>query len=383
MADDARQSLIDDDAHNSAGRSLSTGAKHPRSVSTASSAEPAPSIARDSVVILAMALVALLANTPSAFNAISGQFKADTGTSKFYVSLFLGVGIAGLQFTLPAGMLLDSQGPTTAIVCGGALVVGGYFGLSFTHNEILLLIEYAAVSLGSGCIFLAALSTSIRYGYPLGIGLVSLTMSLSISFSVLINHITDVTSDCSPDSDTCWRRYMRSYAVLIGAVCVVGTIALAGCGRKKSEASPAPELDSGPAPDYGTEDGRVRDAEHGDSAGPLSLAGDDDAATGRTTSTATASTATVFDPRQRMQSTNVPLSLRGATRIFKKPFFWALFWGNLSGLASGMLILTSALQMWYVCVACVSARAVRASEWPQRRPGCDVLTARRSRLARV
>jgi hypothetical protein len=53
------------------------------------------------------AIIALMAATPNAFNAISTEFQADTGTSSLFVSLFLGFGVAGLQLTLIGGLILD------------------------------------------------------------------------------------------------------------------------------------------------------------------------------------------------------------------------------------------------------------------------------------
>ena len=58
-------------------------------------------LARVSTVVLGGALIALVSATPNAFNTISGQFAADTDTGSAYVALLLGLGVAGLQFTLP------------------------------------------------------------------------------------------------------------------------------------------------------------------------------------------------------------------------------------------------------------------------------------------
>ena len=40
------------------------------------------------------------------------------------------------------------------------------------------------------------------------------------------------------------------------------------------------------------------------------------------------------------------LSFRQSLVVFRKPFFWCLFFGNLAGLAGGILVITQALQMW-------------------------------------
>lgn len=67
---------------------------------------------REVVITVGAALIALLSNTPTAFNAISGQFKDDVGASitPLFLSVFLGAGVAGLQFTLLAGLLIDRAG---------------------------------------------------------------------------------------------------------------------------------------------------------------------------------------------------------------------------------------------------------------------------------
>jgi hypothetical protein len=71
-------------------------------------------------------------------------------------------------------------GPFVTAVCGGVTVCAMYLVMSITKEPVLLLIEYFLVSLGSGTAFLAALSSSIELGRPIGVGIVSLTMSLSI-----------------------------------------------------------------------------------------------------------------------------------------------------------------------------------------------------------
>lgn len=85
---------------------------------TAASTGKAPArdwahLARVSIVVLGGALIALVSATPNAFNTISGQFAADTGTSSAYVALLLGLGVAGLQFTLPGACVCDAtqRGP--------------------------------------------------------------------------------------------------------------------------------------------------------------------------------------------------------------------------------------------------------------------------------
>jgi hypothetical protein len=42
------------------------------------------------------------------------------------------------------------------------------------------------------------------------------------------------------------------------------------------------------------------------------------------------------------------MTFKATFSIFKKPFFLALVYANLAGVSSGILILTTALQMWEV-----------------------------------
>jgi hypothetical protein len=44
------------------------------------------------------------------------------------------------------------------------------------------------------------------------------------------------------------------------------------------------------------------------------------------------------------------LSFRESLVVFKRPFFWSLFIGNLVGISSGILVITQALQVTHECV---------------------------------
>lgn len=48
---------------------------------------------------------------------------------------------------------------------------------------------YILVGVGSGCTYLSALQTAINLGYSVGIALVSLCMSLSLTFTVLVTNV--------------------------------------------------------------------------------------------------------------------------------------------------------------------------------------------------
>lgn len=56
------------------------------------------------LALLGASLVALLAGTPNAFNSISHKLEDDIGESDAYVSFITGLGVAGLQLSLPGGL---------------------------------------------------------------------------------------------------------------------------------------------------------------------------------------------------------------------------------------------------------------------------------------
>ena len=81
--------------------------------------------------------------------------------------------------------MADAYGTAAATAAGGIAVVGGYIGMSYSGDlPPLLVLCYALVGLGSGCTFLASLSTAINTTKAWAVALVSLCMSLSISFTV-------------------------------------------------------------------------------------------------------------------------------------------------------------------------------------------------------
>ena len=149
----------------------------------------------------------------------AGEIQAATGTTNIFISTMTGLGVAGLFVSLPAGVLSDSYGTPIAAVVGGTAIVGGYFAMSFVgETPMLLLVSNAVVGLGSGCTFLAALSTAISTRMSWAIALVSLCMSLSISFTVLLVS----TYDKHYDVRRCrWCVYAAELPCLTTLVCDV------------------------------------------------------------------------------------------------------------------------------------------------------------------
>lgn len=238
--------------------------------------------------VVGASLVALVSGTPNAFNSIAGEIQAATGTTNIFISTMTGLGVAGLFISLPAGVLSDSYGTPIAAVVGGTAIVGGYFAMSFVgETPMLLLVSNAVVGLGSGCTFLAALSTAISTRKSWAIALVSLCMSLSISFTVLLVSTYDKHYDCVPS--TCWIGYVRMLAAVCGGAIVVGAL-----GMK------AGQTDSDPG----------------------------------------------SAPRERALSMDGDISCCQSLHVMKRVDFWLLFLSNIVGIGGGVFIVTSLAQVW-------------------------------------
>jgi hypothetical protein len=175
-------------------------------------------------IFLSCSAIALMSNTTSAFNIMSDQFQNDTGTSLVFVSVFTGIGVAGLQFVFFAGRILDNFGPIVLHLISFVCVCGGYSLLAITSNPVLLLLEIALVSLGSGGTFLTALSTAISIGHPLGVAVVSMCMSVSISLTVAVTNRYKDESGCT--EDYCWQNYMNLLCIATACFFFVGTFGL-------------------------------------------------------------------------------------------------------------------------------------------------------------
>ncbi len=67
----------------------------------------------------------------------------------------------------------------------------------------------------------------------IGVGVVSLTMSLSISFTVAITHVYNNTSVGCGNAPHCWRNYCRVFALCCGAAFAVGTFMLSFVAKPK------------------------------------------------------------------------------------------------------------------------------------------------------
>lgn len=242
------------------------------------------------VAIIGASLVALLSGTPNGFNFVSHRLEADTGTSDPFISLLTGVGIAGLQFSLPAGIIADNYGTTVACLVSGLSVVAGYMAMSFVTSPVLLLICYALVGIGSGGTYLSALQTSVTLGYSVGIGAVSLCMSLSLNVVITVSNTYANDTGCFENS--CWREYVRVYGATCAAAMGIGAIGLYVAGKY-----------------------------HGAQSSGASN-------------------------RPRKISLDLDMPLHRTLRIFRKPFFLACFYSNLMGVGSGVFVVSTARQLW-------------------------------------
>lgn len=124
----------------------------------------------DTCIIVLCCVSALFAGFPNAFNTIADSVQADLRTSDAYIATTTGVGVAGLQFTIIGGVLLDRFGPDVTIAVGGMCTTLGFLAMSFARNLVLAYALYVAVGFGSGTVFIAVLMTAIKLGRPVGIG---------------------------------------------------------------------------------------------------------------------------------------------------------------------------------------------------------------------
>lgn len=283
---------------------------------------PADPLTLRSVAVLAGAsLVALLANTPAAVNVFSDKMQRDTGTSLLFMSALQGLGVAGLQFTLPTGRLLDHIGPLATTWLAMLCVGGGYAAMSWSESPALVMLSYVAVGIGSGAAFVSALTTSIAIGHPLGVASVSATMSLSISLSVYaVNEYAD-ESGC--DADRCWRNYARLFAVLCAGAFAIGSLGFLLFQREIA---------------------RSQEQLRGLAASSASMGADE--AREREEAIHRASIVHTPSSRQLLAEDRRPVSFASSLRSIQSRFFAAFFLANLVGYGSGTLVVTQAKQLW-------------------------------------
>lgn len=120
--------------------------------------------------ILGCCLVALLSGLPNGFNNISDDLKRDLHTSSLYASVLTGVGVAGLQFTLLGGLVLDRIGPARTIGAAGLVLIAGQVTMSVARSRALAFLAYTLVGFASGATFISSLGAAISLGRPIGIG---------------------------------------------------------------------------------------------------------------------------------------------------------------------------------------------------------------------
>lgn len=174
------------------------------------------------LLIASCCVVSLLSGIPNAFNNISSAVKADFGESSLFMALLTGVGVANLQFTLLGGVFLDKYGARAATAVAGSVVVVSLVAMSFVRSPVALFVLYFFFSLGCGTTFISSLMTAIDLGLSLGIGAVSLCMSLSLSATVLMTDLYAHAACESTEHPSCWREYARLYAAVCGGAFALG-----------------------------------------------------------------------------------------------------------------------------------------------------------------
>jgi len=167
--------------------------------------------------------------------------------------------------------------------------VGGYVAMSYVSSPAVIALCYGVVGVGSGCAYLSALQTAINLGYAVGIAMVSLCMSLSLSVIIAVTNGYANAEDCQVAG--CWRDYLRVYASVCAGAMYVGSLGLMIANWYQ-----------GPQDDGALE-------------------------------------------RPRKISLDLEMPLWRTLRIFRKPFFLACFVGNLLGVGGGTLIVSTCRQV--------------------------------------
>jgi|SaaInlStandDraft_6_1057023.scaffolds.fasta_scaffold04021_6 MFS family permease len=308
-------------------------------------------------------------------------------------------GLLGLYFTIPAGMMMDMFG-TTAPALLGLLVAGcGYVILSFMGGStwVLMVVTMMAIGFSSGLAFMCMLGIGIRLG-SVSVSIAGASMSASITATVLVLKGFVTFSGCTePD---CWKHMVQVLGCCILMIAIpasVPTIATIVGEKFLKPFRPAGETDvtEESAQDEGDENENENESGHGENDGvtademgtlpayPTALLSKQkqkqnlqnaSAGSGSLTLTATTSSleengllqsgrpisitssdapvaaiakdefieyetftnADMDDPSTR------PHSLSETLNIFKYPYFYVLLFAYFSGVASGLIVLTSA-----------------------------------------
>ena len=221
------------------------------------------------------------------------DIQTSQGVSSEFVGLLNGIGVAGLFVSILAGAISDRAGTVWAGAVGGALLVTSYLLFSISHSVPALLVTYTLVGVGSGSTYQAALQTAVVLGRDFGVGLVAVCMSFSINLTVDLHDYLSAHHCDDSTQATCWRWYVRVYAVIIACFVTIGCTLMIGYRKHvpQSTGTPADSQD---------------DFKH-----------DSDAV-----------------------STSRLLSARESLIVFKQPYFWTLFLSNLVALGSAIFVVS-------------------------------------------
>jgi len=190
----------------------------------------------DAIMICGSCLVALVAGTPNAFYDVAGAVQRDAGISQAAISLVLGAGTAGLQFTYFTGRFMDVYGPALTVMLGtlacsigfaGTLLIGAGWISFLTGTFItsaLLILFYFLVGVGSGTAFFGALGAALRLNNPISTGLVSVCMSLSLTLTIAGSQSLASKFRCDLHEDAgCWVRVYVPCSIVVLISMLVGS----------------------------------------------------------------------------------------------------------------------------------------------------------------
>lgn len=115
---------------------------------------------RDVAISVALTVMALFCSTVYVLGPLLSDLLATSlGFGSSAENVINGVALIGLQFTLPAGLVLDKFGPKACVVVGLLLVPASWIALSFLGNGVswgVVLLLLIVNSVGEGFAFLSA-----------------------------------------------------------------------------------------------------------------------------------------------------------------------------------------------------------------------------------
>jgi|ERR1712137_544867 len=183
-------------------------------------------------------LLALVSGTVNAVDNLTSAIKEEEGFENYQISLIQTVGLFGLYFTFFSGLALDRFGPIKVSIVGAMCNVIGYLimflagGFDYQASRgqefgmvFCLIVGYSMVGLGSGTMFISAMSNAFQVMPTrpgLAVSLPGICMSLSMAFTIMLENNYASISDCT----TCWSGYVLVLACTVTLFSGAGVICM-------------------------------------------------------------------------------------------------------------------------------------------------------------